>query len=49
MTVQTSVEGNSAYRQGLCVDCQQRPHSAGRTRCTDCHAIHQQPPMRESV
>jgi hypothetical protein len=26
-----------AYLQGICVDCQAKPHSAGRPRCNDCH------------
>lgn len=25
------------YRAGLCVDCGQQPHSAGRPRCNTCH------------
>lgn len=28
---------NTAYRNGLCRDCQTHPHDAGRPRCGDCH------------
>jgi len=28
---------HDAYRHGLCVDCRTAPHSAGRTRCGQCH------------
>ena len=31
---------NAAYRNGFCRDCHERPHSAGRPRCDECHAIH---------
>ena len=31
-------ESNDAYRAGLCVDCREQPHSAGRPRCDECHA-----------
>jgi hypothetical protein len=30
----------SRYRSGLCVDCGVREHSAGRTRCDECHQEH---------
>jgi hypothetical protein len=32
-------EQNAAYVAGLCIDCRQRPHSAGRPRCNGCHAV----------
>ena len=32
---------NAAHRQRLCVDCREHPPSAGRTRCHECHLIHQ--------
>lgn len=28
---------HDAYRRGLCCDCAQVPHSAGRPRCLPCH------------
>ena len=28
---------NAAYLNGQCRDCHERPHSAGRTRCHECH------------
>jgi Protein of unknown function (DUF3631) len=31
---------NAAYTAGLCRDCGDKPHSAGRPRCDECHAIH---------
>ncbi len=33
-------EANDAYTAGLCRDCGDKPHSAGRPRCDECHAIH---------
>ena len=33
-------EQNAAYRAGICVDCGERSHSAGRPRCEDCHAVY---------
>ncbi|MEY8015254.1 DUF3631 domain-containing protein [Mycobacterium servetii] len=30
-------EQNAAYRSGLCIDCRERPPSAGRPRCNACH------------
>jgi 5S rRNA maturation endonuclease (ribonuclease M5) len=32
---------NAAYRNGQCRDCGVNPHSAGRTRCDQCHRIQQ--------
>ncbi|GAS92666.1 uncharacterized protein RMCB_6762 [Mycolicibacterium brisbanense] len=34
----TDDERNAAYRMGLCVGLCGLEHSAGRTRCEDCHA-----------
>jgi hypothetical protein len=31
---------HSAYRRGICIDCLTRPHSAGRPRCNECHAVY---------
>jgi hypothetical protein len=31
---------HKAYLDGLCINCQIRPHSAGRPRCQDCHTLH---------
>jgi tRNA(Ile2) C34 agmatinyltransferase TiaS len=31
---------NDRYRNGLCIDCGNVPHSAGRPRCNDCHTAH---------
>lgn len=30
----------SAYFAGLCRDCHERPHSAGRPRCDECHRVY---------
>ena len=27
------------YVTGKCVDCGERDHSAGRTRCDECHGV----------
>lgn len=35
----TREESNRRYRAGLCVTCGEKPHSAGRPRCTSCHEI----------
>lgn len=32
------LDRHAAYRCGLCVDCKVAPHSAGRTRCNECHS-----------
>jgi DNA-binding transcriptional ArsR family regulator len=32
---------NTAYLNGLCRDCHDKPHSAGRPRCDTCHKIWQ--------
>lgn len=32
---------NTAYVNGKCRDCGARPHSAGRTRCDECHRAYQ--------
>lgn len=32
---------NAAYVNGQCRDCGARPHSAGRTRCDECHRDYQ--------
>lgn len=29
------------YIQGICITCGAKPHSPGRPRCNDCHAIYQ--------
>jgi hypothetical protein len=34
-------EQQDAYRAGLCIDCHNRPPSAGRPRCDQCHRIQQ--------
>jgi putative DNA primase/helicase len=34
-----SARSNDNYRAGLCCDCGDRPHSAGRPRCDECHRI----------
>jgi hypothetical protein len=31
---------NAAYTAGLCRDCGERPPSAGRPRCDECHRVH---------
>jgi hypothetical protein len=31
------IDGNQAYRMGLCKVCKTAPYSAGRTRCDACH------------
>lgn len=31
---------NAAYRAGYCADCGERPYSAGRPRCEDCHTTY---------
>lgn len=31
---------HEAYRRGLCRTCRVKPHSAGRTRCGECHALY---------
>ena len=36
----SSAESNAAYRNGMCVDCKECKHSAGRPRCDECHRIH---------
>lgn len=41
----TRDERNCRYRQGLCVDCGNVPHSAGRPRCNDCHAAYLRNPL----
>lgn len=33
----TRDERYERYRQGICVDCGGKPHSAGRPRCNQCH------------
>jgi Protein of unknown function (DUF3631) len=37
----TSEAGNAAYRNGMCIDCGDKPHSPARTRCDECHRIWQ--------
>lgn len=39
-TQPSTAEQNERYRQGICVDCGQQPHSPGRPRCNDCHQRH---------
>jgi len=40
MAVEPSTpEQNAAYRAGICIDCREQRHSAGRPRCNDCHAV----------
>jgi hypothetical protein len=39
-TTATSAAGNTAYRNGFCVDCHVEPYSPGRPRCDECHRIH---------
>ncbi|WP_273733365.1 DNA primase family protein [Mycolicibacterium septicum] len=34
---QSDAASRAAYRNGLCVDCKDREHSAGRPRCEECH------------
>ena len=36
-----------AHRIGLCVDCKNARHSAGRPRCDDCHRDYMNPPTTE--
>ena len=36
-------ESNRRYRAGLCVTCGEKPYSAGRVRCDDCHRAHVTP------
>lgn len=36
-------EQNARYRQGLCCDCGEKPYSAGRPRCAECHREHVTP------
>lgn len=35
----TRDEQNVRYRAGLCVDCGEVEHSAGRPRCDTCHVV----------
>jgi len=35
-----AARANDNYRTGLCRDCRDRPPSAGRPRCDECHKIH---------
>jgi hypothetical protein len=49
MTTPTSPEGNTAYRNGLCVDCRTAPYSPGRPRCNHCHDARLQSPLVVSV
>ncbi len=37
---QSTPEQNTAYRSGLCVDCNAVRYSAGRPRCETCHAVY---------
>lgn len=36
----TRDERNDRYRRGVCIDCGDEPHSAGRPRCDNCHREH---------
>lgn len=36
----TRDEQNARYRAGLCVDCGEVEHSAGRPRCSPCHVVY---------
>lgn len=45
MTASEKAARNQAYRRGLCVDCQQVAHSAGRPRCELCHWQHTGAPL----
>lgn len=38
MSPPATLAQNSAYRQGLCIDCRKVRYSAGRPRCNECHA-----------
>lgn len=35
-----SDERHARYRAGICTDCGEKPHSAGRPRCETCHQKH---------
>jgi hypothetical protein len=48
-TTPTSRASNTAYRNGLCIDCRTTRYSPGRPRCNDCHAVWQQPPLVVTV
>lgn len=43
MTAPTRDEQARRYRASLCIDCGEKRHSAGRTRCEDCHRKHVRP------
>lgn len=34
------LDRHEAYRRGLCVDCRECAHSAGRPRCEKCHSVY---------
>jgi hypothetical protein len=36
----SSAEQNAAYIAGLCIDCRAVGYSAGRPRCSNCHAAY---------
>jgi hypothetical protein len=33
-------EQHQRYIAGVCIDCGEVPHSAGRPRCSECHLAH---------
>ena len=39
MTAPAKLDPHTAYRRGLCIDCQQVAPSAGRPRCDLCHGL----------
>lgn len=43
VTTPSREERYDRYRAGLCVDCGQKPYSAGRPRCEECHRKHVRP------
>lgn len=44
MGAKATDEQNARYRRGICVDCGEKPYSAGRPRCNDCHATYTRQP-----
>ncbi|AQT81987.1 hypothetical protein B1R94_26100 [Mycolicibacterium litorale] len=44
-----SMPKSTAYRRGLCVDCQQVAPAAGMTRCYLCHSISTGTPLPRAL
>lgn len=42
-------EANRRYISGLCVDCGEKPYSAGRPRCNECHDTYIRNPLGDNT